>query len=1195
MGISWTDEQKSVINSRHGNLLVSAAAGSGKTAVLVERILEMVMGVDADGNKAEEKIDIDEVLVVTFTRAAAAQMKEKIADKLEQAAEEHPEDEHIVKQLSLLPRADIMTIDSFCLGIVKDYFQMIGIDSSFDIADNAEMDLIKNDILDEVLEQKYQEASDEFIGLVDSFARKESDEKIRELVYQIYRVASGYPKPERWINEAEAALEVSMKEELYTLKWYRDYMQIVADTLDSAIGQAEQCLEIAGEADGPAGYDPIIRSDLELLRNLRQAEDMDEAYKRVSKFSNLKRIAACDPEKQQYVKTTMQTYRGSVKDMMALFRPTDVILAECAMMKEPLLALLSLTRSYMDRLKEEKLDRNLYEFRDISEFAYDILCAGTDENGCVIPSEAGKTVARRYREILIDEYQDSNFLQEDILNCVTGHGEDRKNMFMVGDIKQSIYRFRMARPDLFLNKYNTYSDREDAEDQKILLSNNFRSAGKVIDTINQIFEPLMSENLGGIDYDESAKLHIGRQDKNNMGYGSEILIVRNDCADPEKSQPEEIRSLTNVDIEARMIADEIYELVKGDKPLYIPDGDNGETRRVSYRDIAVLMRSVKKNAKAFEEAFAERGIPLFVESESGYFDAIEISTLLDMLAVIDNSHQDYALAAVLRSPLAGVKEQELAEELRQFLRMLDSWKADKNYMSISELLHSILEQTGYYWFVGAMQSGKRRQANIDMLIQKADTYEDSSFRGLFNFLRYMDRLKTNDLDFAEASVLGDDDDSVVMMTMHKSKGLEFPVVFVSGLANRFSNLDALSPVTVNADSYLAGYAIDRKNRAKKKTFARAAMLNVMNAEKLAEEIRILYVALSRAKEKLYMTAAVKDPGAEKAVFDYPLQTDFLIEASGQMRMELPYITRMEAGCFMDWILSALSMHIVSEDTVCRKDTYATWVLAKTGYQNQIPAGTNIDMSEKKAVQTEDELQLYEKYKELLDYTYPYKTEQAVKNKMSVTEIKRLAHRGEENPGSDLYQPPVTEAELTIPVLHSRMKEEPVKGNEMGTVIHKIMELIDFTRNSMDEIREQIRSFFDHGYLEERYREHVRADKIYNMVNSPLGIRMAEAQKNHTLYREQQFYIGMKPEDISPEYKDSKDMVVVQGVIDAYFLEGDQVVLMDYKTDRVDQISDLVSRYHVQLDMYAKTIHQLTGRMVTEKIIYAFHFDDSINL
>ena len=466
---------------------------------------------------------------------------------------------------------------------------------------------------------------------------------------------------------------------------------------------------------------------------------------------------------------------------------------------------------------------------------------------------------------------------------------------------------------------------------------------------------------------------------------------------------------------------------------------------------------------------------------------------------------------------------------------------------------------------------------------------------MFNFLRYMDRLKTNDLDFAEASVLGDDDDSVVMMTMHKSKGLEFPVVFVSGLANRFSNLDALSPVTVNADSYLAGYAIDRKNRAKKKTFARAAMLSVMNAEKLAEEIRILYVALSRAKEKLYMTAAVKDPGAEKAVFDYPLQTDFLIEASGQMRMELPYITRMEAGCFMDWILSALSMHIVSEDTVCRKDTYATWVLAKTGYQNQIPAGTNIDMSEKKAVQTEGELQLYEKYKELLDYTYPYKTEQAVKNKMSVTEIKRLAHRGEENPGSDLYQPPVTEAELTIPVLHSRMKEEPVKGNEMGTVIHKIMELIDFTRNSMDEIREQIRSFFDHGYLEERYREHVRADKIYNMVNSPLGIRMAEAQKNHTLYREQQFYIGMKPEDISPEYKDSKDMVVVQGVIDAYFLEGDQVVLMDYKTDRVDQISDLVSRYHVQLDMYAKTIHQLTGRMVTEKIIYAFHFDDSINL
>lgn len=1270
MGITWTDEQKKVIHSRTGNLLVSAAAGSGKTAVLVERILEMVTGTDADGNRISEGMDIDEVLVVTFTNAAAAQMKEKIADKLTKMAEAFPENQHIVKQLSLLQRADIMTIDGFCRSIVKEYFHTIGIDSSFDIADKAEMDLIKNDILDEVLEEQYQEASERFLGLVNCFSRKESDASIRELVYQIYRVASGYPKPEKWIQEALQALAVSSREELQELKWYRDFLTLFHNTVDAAIAQAEYCQTVAMESDGPAGYLDIIRSDLDLLYQLQKAEDIDEIYNRSEKLKSLRRIAKCNPEKQQAVRAHLKTYHESIKALLAVVRPSEEILAECAMMAGPLSALLELTLAYMNRLRQEKKNRNLYEFRDISEFAYDILCEGEDETGHVVPSAAGISVSERYREILIDEYQDSNFLQEDILNCVSGYGSGKKNMFMVGDIKQSIYQFRMARPDLFLRKYNTYTDvtlgEKDAEEKRILLSRNFRSAEKVIDTINAVFEPLMTEMLGGIEYDDAARLKAGRLGDENIGYPSEILIVKNDCGDAETRIPDEWQQLSNTETEAHMVADEIYEIVKGARPVYIPDSDAGDgaVRRASYKDIAILMRSVKKSAKAYEEAFAERGIPLFVESESGYFDAMEISTLLDMLAVVDNSHLDYELAAVLRSPLANVSEKELAEivgiydrdfkndekqlartasfyqkvryyekhaeyhpseELQNFLSMLDKLKENKKYMSISEMITFILEETGYYWFVGAMKSGRRRQANIDMLIQKTDVYEDSSFKGLFNFLRYMERLKTNDIDFAEAAVFDDDEDSVRMMTMHKSKGLEFPIVFVSGLGNRFSNLDAKSQVVVSADSYVSGYAVDLKQRAKKKTFARSAMLMSMNVEKLAEEIRILYVALSRAKEKLYMTAAVKNPDKGQPVFDYSYLADGHADREDTIgkRQKLPYTFLTSAGCFMDWIAMALSTHIVPESVVVRKEMYASWMVGKllagnaepedqTGLnenvrvedqtaqkenavpENQSGLKENTELDEKERTAGEEQ---YKKYQALLDNSYPYRTVHEVKNKMSVTEIKRLSNRGEENPGAELFAAPkfAAEKERQIPLLKSRMAEEPVKGNEMGTVIHKIMELIDFTKGTNEEINEQIASFFEKGFLPERYREHVRQDKIYNMVNSPLGKRMAEALKNRNLFREQQFYVGMRPKEISERYKDSQDLVIVQGVIDAYFLEENRIVLLDYKTDNVDTLETLIERYHVQLDLYAKTLERLTGTQVKEKVIYAFHFDDAISL
>ena len=1231
MGISWTDEQKSVINSRHGNLLVSAAAGSGKTAVLVERILEMVMGVDADGNKAEEKIDIDEVLVVTFTRAAAAQMKEKIADKLEQAAEEHPEDEHIVKQLSLLPRADIMTIDSFCLGIVKDYFQMLGIDSSFDIADNAEMDLIKNDILDEVLEQKYQEASDEFIGLVDSFARKESDEKIRELVYQIYRVASGYPKPERWINEAETALEVSTKEELYTLKWYRDYMQIVADTLDSAIGQAEQCLEIAGEADGPAGYDPIIRLDLELLRNLRQAEDMDEAYKRVSKFSNLKRIAACDPEKQQYVKTTMQTYRGSVKDMMALFRPTGVILAECAMMKGPLSALLSLTRSYMERLKEEKLDRNLYEFRDISEFAYDILCAGTDENGCVIPSEAGKTVAGRYREILIDEYQDSNFLQEDILNCVTGHGEDRKNMFMVGDIKQSIYGFRLARPELFLEKYHTYA-KDGESQQRIDLDKNFRSRPEVLAGANYVFRKLMSPELGGIAYDEAASLHAGaafpKKEEGNTdlwqtAYETELLLLDDQAPELEDDKSRE----TKMETEAAAVAARIREMVGKEE---VVDKETGEYRKIQYRDIVILLRAVSGWSETFSRVLQAAGIPAYSTSKTGYFSTQEIVTVLNYLHLCDNPCQEIPFTAILRSPICGCTDAELAavrcvdkdvkiyeacgkyaaegedealrKKLGSFLEQLEMLRSRVPYTPIHELITQILDETGYGGYASAMPGGVQRRANLEMLVEKAVEFEATSYRGLFNFIRYIEQLQKYEVDFGEVNIYGESADTVRIMSIHKSKGLEFPVVFLSGMGKSFNQMDSRAALVLHSRMGIGADAIDPEHRVRQATLPRQIIRQSMKLENLAEELRVLYVAMTRPKEKLIMTGMASK--LESRVKQCAAH-------AGRQEELLSYQTLSSASGYLDWILPAFSRNR------CFDGLYEQFGLAGNAdnplYAEKIPVTIRFvspvglvegevlhqmerAVNEQKIMeipkQPPREAALKELVEERFAYQYPYEKEKQIPVKVTVSQLKK-AGMEESEIGKELFA-----QEELVPIVPGFLKKDHVAaltGSDRGTAYHRLLECLDYRRAySITELMAQTEELIAEGKMTKEAAECIYFKSILAFAKSPVGMRLRNAFLNETLKREQPFVMSVPASEADPSYPED-ETILVQGIIDAWFPEGDEIVLVDYKTDRVKEAGELKKRYEKQLAYYQQALERTTGKKVKEKIIYSLALDEELVL
>lgn len=1220
--MNWTSEQKNVINSRNGNLLVAAAAGSGKTAVLVENIIETVLGVDSSGNKISEGVDIDELLVVTFTNAAASQMKEKIADVLAKKAEEMPYDEHIVKQQALISRAKICTIDSFCLGIVKDYFNIVGIDSNFDIADNAEMELIKADVMNEVLEECYLENNTEFIRLINAFARKESDKQVSDLVENIYKVSSSFPRPMIWLDNAKRTLAMANETDLLDARWYKEYEKIVREVINSAILMATRCLDVCNMNRGPAGYRDAVCSDIDMFNsmyNQKKLESIKNCFTGFSKLGKNKKDSF-DEELAVYVKSVRNKYKDLINSVVASIEPADKVIKEIKLVSKTIIPLIDLTIRYRTGLDRVKREKNVFEFHDIEEFALSIVCGEYDDSGRAIPSDVGEAISQNYRRIFIDEYQDSNFLQEDILSCVSGHGEKLHNTFMVGDVKQSIYRFRMARPDLFINKYDTYKDYEEGGDcSKIILSNNFRSSKSVIDFVNMIFAPLMAKDMGGIEYDDSAYLKPGEEQIKAAASDlvPEIVLVENNS----KGLPDEY---SNIEIEAISIANEIERIVNGDKIIYVNDDSvpNGK-RKATYKDIVILLRSVKTSSSVFDSIFSERGIPLYLESEQGYFDAIEVNTLLSMLAVIDNAYIDYELTAVLRSPLVGINENELAYvvgvyneyvrvnedaknlrnvmlydkikyyvnlnnedeltgKLEKFIGMLTYLKEEKNYLSISDMIRYVLDETGYYWYVSAMGMGKRRQANIDMLISKADAYEDSSFKGLFNFLRYIDRLKVNDIDFAEAGTLSDNDNVVRVMTMHKSKGLEFPIVFVSGLGKKLTNMDAKSQVIIHPDYYLSSYAIDTTNRIRQNTFARSAVITLMKTEMLSEEMRILYVALTRAKQKLYVTAGVDS-------------IDKTIEKCSHMMTindKLLYVDKLSVSYFIEWILMSLD--------VCSNSTALVNIIKKNATEVILESIDlfSIDDDNCGAAAPVIDSKIIDEATKALSFSYSFGSAN-YKSKMSITEIKRLKSEGEANKAVlidsiSLEHDNNKISDIDIPVPEFMKKEHTIQGNEIGTVMHKIMELIDFNKVSMEDVSKQVDIMFEKNIFHDAFKSKIDISKLYKMINSNLGLRMAKADNEGKLYREQQFYISMNPKDIWGDESTTDEIIVVQGIIDAYFVEDGEVVLLDYKTDKVDNMQELVTKYRVQLDNYAKTIERLTPYKVKERIIWSFCLNDEIS-
>ncbi len=1189
-----TEEQQLVIDARDRSLLVSAAAGSGKTAVLVERILALITSED-------HPIDVDRLLVVTFTNAAAAEMRERLFDAIAKEADVHPDNLHLQRQMTLIHTAQITTIDSFCLHVVTNHFHRIGLEPGFRIADEVEMQLLAEEVCDAVLEEFYEQKDPSFLRFADGYASAKSDKPIRDMIQGLYRFSRSYPWPEEWLDACSAQYEASDLSELEEKEWVQRFLSYLHVRAEEIAARCEASYAIACEPDGPQGYSEVIRDDLERVLTLSSCTHLREWQEALSslEWRRLPGSAGNDvsEEKKEVVKTARQWIKEQVDKLRKRSFSSDLTeqlsdLRATGVMVESLVAL---TKAFSSRFAAEKAKRNILDFSDLEHFALEILIDPETKE----PTETAGEYRAQFAEVMIDEYQDSNYLQEEILTAVSGIPEGRQNLFMVGDVKQSIYRFRLARPELFMEKFETFSLAEEST-QRIDLHKNFRSTPEVIGTVNEIFSRIMGRDLGNVEYDEAAALYSGRDCQNNEAFCSECILV--------ETQEGEDAKLA----EAGAIARRIRSMIEEEIPQY------------EYRDVVILLRSIKDWTQAFVTAFEQEGVPLLVSSRTGYFAAQEVQVILSMLRVLDNPRQDIPLAALMRSPIGGFTDVEMAQikasdenapfyvcvsqgagqsrpaddgqpesaageqsalvvKTAAFLGLLADFRARIPYTPIHTLIQQIYEETGYRDLVSALPAGERRRANLDMLLEKAASYEKTSNHGLFHFVRYIDRMIKYDLDIGEAETASEQENAVRLMTIHKSKGLEFPIVFAAGMGKQINQMDATAQMIFHPTFGIGLKYCDPERRVKKDTLIRRAFSIEAQKESMGEELRVLYVALTRAKDKLVMTGMLPKGYAPAPGNRAPYE-------------KLCFSDRMDAKTALDWVLPALD----------REGATKIFVVTPQG-----AAAEHIDRAIQTAARREALLAQLEEVdetilKEISDrfsWTYPH-PQSGLKQKLSVSEIK---HRAMEDAKDVLDEEEETEwfpEENPTPYVPKFVKDrEENIGALRGTAFHRLMECLPFSGMpafaSPDEAaqwtQEALRSLCETGRMEQSEAALVEPEQIARFLMTATAERMRAAADHGTLVREQPFVLSVPAKQVEPGVEE-EEPVLVQGIIDVFWEEDDGIVLLDYKTDRVARPEELITRYQAQLQIYAEALdHRFAPKQGTEVLIYSFCLDEMISV
>lgn len=1216
----WTKEQKRAIEEKGNNILVAAAAGSGKTTVLVERVIQKII---------KDRIDIDRLLIVTFTNAAASEMRERILNALYKEIDKNPTDMHLQKQVVLLNKANICTIDAFCLDIIKSNFFEIGISSNFRIADNIELELLKQEAMEDLFEKLYLEGDKKFEKLIDIYAGYKGDEDLKEIIFKIYDNIQSNPFQYEWLDEKIEAFNVKeyINEDFSKSKWgkvlienYRDEIIDEINSLKVIKNKLQNYIELEK-------YYNVINNDIDCLTDVKNSlNNWDEAYNASNSFKfktwpidkkvtmDLKDEAksARDIIKEKYNKITKKTFIYNSKEAYEdIYEMYDI-----------LRNLGDLVVKFSKYFEEKKVEKNIMDFGDIEHNALKILIK-KDENGNYIPSEIADKLREKFEEIAIDEYQDSNLIQEYILTSIS----KGNNIFMVGDVKQSIYRFRQARPELFLEKYETYSNNilenkdDDIKGVKIQLFKNFRSRKSVIDLTNLLFDNIMSKKLGDIEYTEQEYLNFAAnfesQEENiNFKDKAELHIINlktlekedesiyTDDTDEDEDKLEENRKLEKPEIEAKYVANEIKRIIDSKYKIY--DKNTGY-RNIQYKDIVILLRATNGISNIYEKELYNLGIPVYSDTGEDYLETLEIQRIISLLKVIDNPYQDIPLLTVLRSPIFDFSDEELTKirlvnresyfyksieealksnsleditknKIKNLINNIEKWREEERYLKLNELIWKIYIDTGYYSYVGLTKNGEIKQANLKLLFEKAKDYEKISFKGLFNFIKYLEKIRKSNADMNSAKIIGENENVVRIMSIHKSKGLEFPIVFLCRSDKNINMRSLNENILLDQDLGLGPKYINYERKIEYNTAAREAIRLKSKLESISEEMRILYVALTRAKEKLIIVGIKND--YEK---DLNNKKELLNIYEKEKNNKINHLLIQKYTSYLDWI-----------ELMClnNNENINNYLEIKVINEDEI----KIEIEKK----NEDHKLEFIKDKELnkldetLNWEYKYILDTLVPSKTSVTKIKKLINLKSED---------ILKLEKIIAIDDDKnnnaleikpkfMKDEKLTQAQKGTIIHLCLQKLDLKRNyNMSEIVDLINKLEYQNIITTQERKSIDVNKIKKFIDSEFAERIRNAK---VIEKEKPFYTYVKAKDIYNN--SSEENILVQGIIDLYFIEENgNIVLVDYKTDYVTNENELIEKYKAQLELYKSALEKSLNKKIKDTFIYSIYLEKEVKI
>ena len=1219
--MKWTDEQSDAIYKKGSNILVAAAAGSGKTAVLVERIIQKIL---------TDKVDINKLLVVTFTNAAASEMRERVLEAIYKKLDEFPDDEHLKKQIILLGKSNICTIHSFCLEVIRNNFFEIGLSSNFRISSEEENEILKQETIDYVLENLYEEESDDIKRLVEVYTDYRSDDKLKEIILNIYKFIQSAPFPEEWLNEKVDSFKFENINDFAETDFGKVLLQELREEIEDGVRNIRKIkskMEVESELDP---WVKVLENDIDSLMNVYESTTIswDETFRELINLNFLDwPRKKCTLDIKNEAKAIRDKVKKTIEEIIKkkINANSEAVISDLRQMYDVLDSVRKIVIAFSEEFAKRKRDKNIIDFNDIEHFALKILIKKT-EDGKKVSSDVANVYKEKFEEIAIDEYQDSNEVQETILTSISRGN----NIFMVGDVKQSIYKFRKACPELFLDKYNRY-DLKNANESglKIQLFKNFRSRENVLDFTNLIFKNIMSEKLGDIDYTEEEYLNLGADYEvleNGVGNAElylidtkkenkEELVEDEDVSNIEEIIDDEqeedvllqIDNLEKEEVEAKFVAKKIEELINN--KYQVKDKKEG-IRDIKYKDIVILLRATSSSAPIFEKELLKRNIPVFSDSANEYLDAIEIQTVINLLKILDNPIDDIALVSVLRSKMFEFTDNEILEirlinrevsfyktlliakdsleneklriKLNNFLDKINEWQRKSKFLPLSELIWEIYEYTGFYHYTMLMPNGNLRAQNLKMLFERAKEYEKTSFKGLYNFIKFIEKLRNGSSDMASAKVIGENENVVRIMSIHKSKGLEFPVVFLSCTSKKFNFMDLKDNILLHQKLGIGPQFIDYKRKVKYSTLAKEAIKSISKVETISEEMRILYVALTRAKEKLIVTGTKNDLEKYENKLLESLNTYNITEDTKSIN----HILLKKYTSYLDWIdliiLKNRTQSLITKYYVSRNEIVLDENELNQEFENE-EIDFNLELSNSKKEEIEKKL----------EFLYKYESLESIPSKTTVSKIKEENNDGiefDENKNIGGI------ADIVPTFIDNEVGNVSAKK---GTLMHLVLQKIEFGKEyTKEELNEVLDELIARKIILEEDKKLININKILMFTKSNLYNLISESKE---IEKEKTFCMKLNVN----EYKDfedenidviSNESVLVQGIIDLYSvtLEG-EIILVDYKTDFVEEGNEniLTNRYSKQLELYKKCLEEGTGLKVKDIYIYSLYLNKEI--